>query len=332
MELRIKKEELLQSTGRAQAISEKRSSMQILSNLLLDAAGPNLKIMATDLEIGFKGDLEAEVIEPGRVCLPARTFHSIVRELAADEVYLKEEENHRVFIEGGRTRYHLAGLPPDEYPSLPQHEEVSLIKVEVRDLKEMLDKTVYSMASEEGRYNLAGVFLEKMEEEGQLRMVSTDGHRLSLVDRHLERLEELDLAKGAIIPRKGVLEMIRLLEEAETAQIGVKGSAAVLKVGQAMLMMRLLEARYPDYNQVIPPPTTDIAFQVKRPELLEGLRRITILITDNYRGVNLKVEPQSLTILLQNPDLGDAKEQIEADYDGQNLELGFNAAYLIDAL
>ena len=332
MELRIKKEELLKGTGRAQAISEKRSSMQILSNLMLDASGPGLDIIATDLEIGFRGSLEADIVTPGKVCLPAKTFHSIVRELNAEEIFLREEENQRVYIQGGRAKYHLAGLPADEYPSLPQHEEISLVKIEVDQIQEMLSKTVFSMASEEGRYNLAGVFLEKLEEEGRLRMVSTDGHRLSLVDRELTGLEDLDLEKGAIIPRKGVLEMVRLLDESDEARFGVKGSAAVLAAGQSTLMMRLLEARYPDYRQVIPQDADGLRFTIKRLDLMEALRRMIILTSDKYRGVKISVEQDSLTIILQNPELGEARESIEAGYSGDPMEIGFNSSYLNDAL
>jgi DNA polymerase-3 subunit beta len=306
--------------------------MQILSNLLLDGLGQGLEVVATDLEIAYRGRLAAEIVAPGKVCLPAKTFHGIVRELDSEEVYLRKEDKERVFIQGGRAKYHLAGLPPEEFPSLPQHEDVALIEVGVVDLKEMLDKTVFSMATEEGRYNLAGVFLEKLAEQGRLRLVSTDGHRLSLIDRPLERIEALDLAKGAIIPRKGVMEMTRLLEESKQAQFGVKGSSAVLKAGQSTLMMRLLEARYPDYRQVIPPDKAGSAFTVKRPDLLEALRRMSILTSDKYRGVKLKVEKASLTIILQNPDLGEAREQMEATYDGPDMEIGFNVAYLIDAL
>lgn len=333
MELRISKEELLKGTGRAQAISEKRSSMQILSNLLLRASDDGqVEILATDLEIGFKGVYKAQVDSPGEVSLPARTFHTIVRELAADEVYLKEEDNHRVLVEGGRAKYHLAGLPAAEYPALPQHEEIELIKVAADDVREMLDKTIYSMATDEGRYNLAGVFLEKMESDGKLRLVSTDGHRLSLIDRSLDKLANLDLAKGAIIPRKGVLEMRRLLEETDEAELGIQGSSAVLKVGEASLIMRLLETRFPDYNQVIPPQDAALNFSVNRPRMLEALRRMMILITDKYRGIKVSVGHEGMEISHQNPDLGESKEQLESVYDGEQFEIGFNAAYLVDAL
>ena len=332
MELKITKEELLKGTGRAQAIAEKRSSMQILSNLLLKTTPVGIEILATDLEIGFTGSYQAQVADQGQVCLPARTFHTIVRELGAEEVSLKAQENQRVLIEGGRAKYHLAGLPADEYPALPPHEEVELIDIPVEELVEMLDKTIYSMAAEEGRYNLAGVYLEKVDEEQILRMVSTDGHRLSVIDRALDRSANLDLARGAIIPRKGVLEMRRLLEEAEEAKFGVKGSTAVLKVGEACLIMRLLETRYPDYRQVVPSDKGVVSFVVKRPVLLEALRRMSILITDKYRGIKLEVQPDSLVISHQNPDLGEATESISVEFKGEGVTLAFNANYLSDAL
>jgi len=332
MELRIKKDELLKGSGRAQAISEKRSSMQILSNLLLNASEDGLEILATDLEIGFRGTYPAETLSPGQACLPARHFHSIIRELPADEVYLKVEENQRVLITGGRSRYSLAGLPPEEYPDLPQHDEVNLIGVPVDDMREMLDKTISFMASEEGRYNLAGVYLERPEESQRLRMVATDGHRLAIIERELEKVPNLDISRGAIIPRKGVLEMRRLLDESEEASLGVKGSAAVLESAQAMLIMRLLESRYPDYRQIVPDDAGLKIFTVNRPAILDALRRIAILVTDKYRGVRLTVSSEGLELSHQNPDLGEAKENVEAAYEGEELTIAFNVNYLLDAL
>lgn len=332
MELRIAKEELLKGAARAQAISEKRSSMQILSNLLLSAGDAGVEISATDLEIAFKGSYPAETIAPGQVCLPARTFYSIVRELASETVELIEEDNNRVRISGGKARYNLAGLPPEEFPALPQADDVELVDLAAEELGEMLDKTIYAMAAEEGRYNLAGVYLEKIEDAGLLRMVSTDGHRLSLIDRPLDRLESLDLSRGAIIPRKGVLEMRRLLDEAEMVKFGVKGNSAVLKVAEADLMMRLLEARYPDYRQVIPPDNNVISFRCKRPDMIEALRRMTILVTDKYRGIKLTLSGNQVELSQTNPDLGEAKETLEVDYQGDEMVLGFNAGYLLEAL
>ncbi|MBW2617458.1 MAG: DNA polymerase III subunit beta [Deltaproteobacteria bacterium] len=332
MELKITREELLKGTGRAQAIAEKRSSMQILSNLLLKTTPTGIEILATDLEIGFTGSYQAQVADQGQVCLPARNFHRMIRDLGSEEVSLKTQENQRVLIEGGKTRHQLAGLPAEEYPALPPHEEVELIDIRVEDLAEMLDKTIYSMAAEEGRYNLAGVYLEKVEDDQMLRLVSTDGHRLSVVDRPLDRLANLDLARGAIMPRKGVMEMRRLLEEAEAARFGVKGSTAVLKVGEASLIMRLLETRYPDYRQVVPSDEGAVSFTVTRPLLLDALRRVSALITDKYRGVKLEVQPDSLVISHQNPDEGESRETMDVDYAGQPMTLAFNANYLNDAL
>lgn len=332
MELKVKKDELLKSTGRAQAISEKRSAMQILANLLLKASIKRVEVLATDLEIGFHGSCEAEVIAEGSVCLPARTFHSIIRELGGEEIRLKELGNHRVLIESGRTRYELAGLPAEEYPALPDHEKVETIEVSVEDLKEMLDKTIFSMAAEEGRYNLAGVYLEKVKDETLLRLVSTDGHRLSLIERALDRLVNLDLAKGAILPRKGVLEMRRLLEEATAARLGIKGSTAVLKVGDSSLIMRLMETRYPDYRQVIPSDQAAISFVAKRPELLEALRRISLLITDQYRGIRMDIGPEGIILSHRNPDLGEAREALAGEHDIPSLTLGFNGGYVMEAL
>ncbi len=332
MELKVKKEELLKGTGRAQAISEKRSSMQILSNLLVNASEAGLEVVATDLEISFRGFYPAQISRSGHICLPARTFHNIIRELPSEEIFIQEQDNHRVLIVGGRTKYHLAGLPPEEFPALPSHDDVDTVEVPVDEFKEMLDKTIYSMAAEEGRYNLAGVYLEKIENERKLRMVSTDGHRLSVIDRPLERLANLDLAKGAIIPRKGVLEMRRLLDEADKARLGIKGTAAVLKVGEADLIMRLLDTRYPDYRQVIPSEEEAVTFTIKRPELLEAVRRMVIMVTDKYRGIKLSLSPEGLEISHQNPELGEAKETMEAQFEGEPFEIGFNAGYLVDAL
>ncbi|MFH1137090.1 MAG: DNA polymerase III subunit beta [Pseudomonadota bacterium] len=333
LDLRLKKEELLKGVSQTQSIAEKRSSMPILSNVLLEVQDGRLAITATDLEIAFKGSYEAKVLDEGRLTVPARKFYEIVKVMADEEFRLTELENYSLSLSGLRSNYQLHGLSPEDFPLMPDYQEVKFIDLNSEIILDMIDKTIYSVATEETRYNLAGVFLEKGEKEARsiLRMVSTDGHRLSLVEKEVSNLGALALEKGVILSKKGLMEFRKLAEEGGNLQMGVSGANVVVRGDNAILVMRLLEGRFPDYNLVVPKNNKNI-MTAGRKDLLDALRRVSVISSDDYKGVKFTLTPQDITLTAVNPDLGEARDGLPVEYEGPEIVIGFNPRYFIDTL
>jgi len=328
LELRIKKEELLKGVSQTQSIAEKRSSMPILSNILLEVQDSRLAITATDLEISFRGFYQAEVQNEGRLTVPARKFYEIVRGMVDEDLVLKETEQSGLSLVGARANYQLLGLPPDDFPPMPDYEQVEYMEISSEFLVDMIDKTIFSVSLEETRYNLAGVFLEKAEKENKsfLRMVSTDGHRLSLIEKEAPEAKALTMEKGVIISRKGLGEMRKMAENEESLKIGFSANSGVARGEDSILVMRLLEGRFPDYNLVIP-KKIDKRMNLSRREFLEMLRRISVISP----SVLFTLSPKELQLSAVNPDLGEAKETLPVEYEGEQLGMGFNPRYFIEA-
>ncbi|MEW6262477.1 MAG: DNA polymerase III subunit beta [Thermodesulfobacteriota bacterium] len=333
LELKLKKEELLKGVSQTQSIAEKRSSMPILSNVLLEAQEGCLFITATDLEITFRGAYEAELVSEGRLTVPARKFYEIVRAMSDEEISLKETENRSLIIAGDRSTYQLNGLSPEDFPPMPAYDQVSFIPVEVEVLSDAIEKTIYSIAVEETRYNLGGVFFEKVEAGGRglIRLVSTDGHRLSLVEKEVGDTTALNLLKGVIISRKGVAELRKMTEEGGVLKLGVTANSAVAVGESTVLIIRLLEGRFPDYNIVIP-KKNDKIMNAGRKDLLEMLRRVSVMSSEDYKGVKFTVSTKNLDLTAVNPELGEARETLPVEYEGPEIEIGFNPRYFIEAL
>lgn len=332
MEFRITTHELLKGLSRIQAIVEKRNTMPILANTLVEAEGDKVHISATDLEIGIRGTYNATVTRKGSVTVSARKLYEIARELPDEPITIGTQENNYVTLSCAKINFKLVGLPPEEYPGLPKGEEKSLAQIEGATLHEMIEKTLYAVSTDETRYNLNGLYLETNPAEGLLRMAATDGHRLALVDRKLEGVDLSKFDKGVIVPKKGILELKRLLEEDdEPVKIGFRKGHAVVKKKDVLLVNRLIDGAFPDYQQVIP-KDLPLTLTVSREPILASLKRVSVLATERSRSVKLELGGNLLVISSANPDLGEAREEIEVDYSGDALAIGFNARYLLEAV
>lgn len=330
----IKKDDMGRGVGQTATIAEKRSSMPILSNILLEAEGDELKLTATDMEITFQGSYPAQVETPGRLTVPARKLNEVVRLLGGEEISLKEGDNLTLHLAAGNFNTQMYGLSPDDFPQTAVPENIQFIEVEGRALADAIDKTIYAVAADETRYNLAGVYFEKVEYEGNLclRLVSTDGHRLNLADFGADpAIAGLELPKGVLVSKKGLAELRKMADQNETVKLGMAQGSVVAKTATSMLVMRLLEGRFPDYHQVVP-KDSDKPVVVDRKELSEALRRIATMSSDDYRAVKFTLAPGSLTMSSVAPDVGTAEEKIAAEYEGEAMESGFNPRYYIDAL
>lgn len=336
MKLNISKSELSKALTRVQSIVEKRNSMPILSNVLLDATKSggegSLRVSATDLEVGVTGIHAAAVTTAGSVTVGARKLFEIVRELPEEPIALETTANSYLEILCARSRFVLAGASGEEYPSLPVVTPDRSVRVQAAVLSNMIERTMYAASTDETRYNLNGVYLEVLEKEQKLRMVATDGHRLAYADRSIGD-EIAHVMSGVIIPRKGMGELKNLVDEADAdeIEIGFAANSAVVSTPTVKLVMRLIEGEFPNYRQVLPKASKHRII-VSSDTLSHVLRRVQLFAAEGGRGVRLQVEPGKLTISARNPDLGEAHEEIDLDYVGETVSIGFNARYLLDCL
>ncbi|MFL5271010.1 MAG: DNA polymerase III subunit beta [Anaeromyxobacteraceae bacterium] len=330
MELKIGVQELARALARAQGIVEKKSTMPMLSHVLLEASkGDDLHVSATDLDVSVTSGHKCEVLKEGKVAVPAKQLFEIVKALPEKDVVLKRAQNNWLELRSGPAEFRIVGLAAEDFPALPRFEKVAFVTVPPRSVLEMIALTDFAASTDETRYNLNGVFFEPT--AGALRTVATDGHRLSLAERALPG--EFALKKGVILPRKGLGEMKKLLLDSAEGEVklGFIENSAVLQLPSVKLVMRLIEGVFPDYRQVIP-KTGEKSFQVGRERLLDTLRRVSILSSDKSHAVKLELSPGLLRVTSQSPDLGDAKEEVPVEYTGEKLAIGFNARYLIDIL
>jgi DNA polymerase-3 subunit beta len=337
MELKIGIAELSKALGRSQGIVEKKSTMPILSHVLLEAKkGADLVVSATDLDIAVSSEHKCEVLKEGAVAVSARHLYDIVRALPEQEVVLRRAQNNYLEIRSGPSEFKLVGLPAEDFPALPRFEKVPFTDLEPGVLLEMIERTFMAVSTDETRYNLNGVYFEPSAEA--LRLVATDGHRLSLSEKPLTG--GFGLKRGVILPKKGLAELKKLLSEAAESgteegagetKLGFVENSAILRRPGVVLSMRLIEGLFPDYKQVIP-KTGDKILTVGRDRFLETLRRISLLSSEKAHAVKLELSKGSLRVLSQNPDLGDAKEDVPVEYQGDALKIGFNARYILDVL
>jgi DNA polymerase-3 subunit beta len=241
-------------------------------------------------------------------------------------------DNNWAEVKCGKMEYRMLGMAAEEFQELPDVSGARLFTVEPATLKGMIDKTIYAVSTDETRYNLNGSYLEKAGDDG-FRMVATDGHRLSMIDAKLaNNPKKASFEEGVIIPKKGLMEIKRLIESEEgDCQLGLDGNNLVFKMSGVTVVMRLLDGQFPEYRQVVP-EKQKISILVGRKVLMESLRRVSILSSDRTLGLKLGLKKGILRVSTSNPDLGEAREDIEIDYDGQDLTIGFNARYLIDAM
>ena len=336
MKLAIEKSELLKALGRLQAIVEKRNSMPILANVLLDAKkdgdSETLQFSATDLEVGIRALQPVVVEEPGSLTVGAKKFFEIVRELPDEKVQLESTANSYLDIRCGRSHFTLAGTAAEEYPALPEFspERPTILPSEI--LSGMIERTMYAASVDETRYNLNGVYFEVQKDQSKLRMVATDGHRLAMVDRALPGAIE-GLKSGGIIPRKGLAELKRLLDEDDAAEVELafEGNNGMARKGDVTLVMRLIEGEFPNYQQVVP-SEPGIQLILDSDRLAKALRRVVLLSSERSRAVKLEITEGEAVVTSSNPDLGDARDEIDIDYAGEKVSIGFNARYVLDAL
>lgn len=333
MKLKIKKDEILKGLQRIQGVVEKKNTMPILSNMLLIADDRGVEIIATDLEIGLRGRYAAVVDKPGAVTVSAKKMYEIVRELPADDIQINVEENNWVRIQTGHSQFKLVGLPRDEYPALPDVAEEGMIVIEGDTLRDMIKKTLYAVGENDARYVLNGLFVHMTQTKGGLniRMVGTDGHRLSMIDRVVDAKHK---EEGIIIPKKAMVELRRLLEEdapKTELRLGFSKNHALFKRDGLVMVSKLIDGNYPNYLQVVPAKSTK-KVTLSKDAFTHAVKRVSILSKEKTNAVKLQLESGRLILSTNNPEVGEANEELTVDYKGEAIAIGFNSRYLMDVL
>lgn len=332
MRLLIGQASLLKVVAIAQGVVPRRTTKTILTNLLLQAdPDKGLTITATDEELSFVGTTEAQVDQAGQIAVAAKDLFDVVRNLPEKTIELIEKtEENMVELRCGSIDFHLQTMPSDEFPTIPMIEPASSFSYSASELARLIDRTIFAVSQEETRYYLGGVFLECKAGEA-LRAVATDGHRLALAEAP-PPVGGFVLSPGQILPRKLLGELRKVLEaKPGDVRFGFQDRRVMFQYGPQTLISMLVEGSFPDYRQVVPksPNTT---CRVGRVELLEALRRISLLSPEKTGGVRFALEDRRLVLSSQHTGRGKGKQEVEVREGGGNLEVGFNAKYFIDAL
>jgi len=334
MEFNIAKAEFIKGLSRIQSIIEKRTTLPILSNVLLETKNGNLQIVATDLDVGLKALYEAKVEDPGSITVAAKKLFEIIRELPEGDVSFKVLKNDWVEIKSSHARFKIMGLATDEYPIIPDYEDEKFSEISSQALGDMIEKVAHAIGSDESRSYLNGVYFETKKMDGKIvfKAVATDGHRLALTEKEITDVSDLKIEKGVIVPKKGVFELKKILEgEDAPVKVCFTERNAIFKKDTCLFIIRLIEGEFPDYSSVIP-GGNDQVLTCSRDELFAALRRVSLLSEELGRGVKLSMSKKHIEISCENPNLGEAHEEMSVSYDGKALEIGFNARYFLDAL
>ncbi len=330
MKFEIAREEFLRGVARVQAIVDRRGTLPILANTLIEAQSGQLRLIGTDLEVGVICTLVAEVEEPGRITLGAKKLHEIVRELDASLVEIKTGADSRVELSANQTRFSLLSISPEEYPSLPSAEGVDFFQLEAAIVREMIDRTFYATSSDETRYNLNGIYME-LSADDVLSCVATDGHRLAKIDRTVANAPE-EFKKGLIVPRKGVVELRKLCDETDAkVEIAVNEGFLLVRRPGHQLSCRLIDGEFPSFRQVLP-ENQPIRLVTDRERLLHAVRRVSLVASDRGSGFAFALDQDQMQLSASNPDLGEASEQLNIEYSGPAFATRYDARYVLEAL
>lgn len=322
------KSEILSPLRMVCGVVEKKSTLQVLSNIYLQVKNNSLTLKATDLEIRMETSIPVNVEESGDISVSAKNFLELINVLPDKEISIQSTENNWLNIQCGSNKTNIVGMPAEDFPSLPTFENAKYAKLNIDTLKRMIDHTDYAISTDESRYHMNGIYLDPMD---NTRMVATDGQRLALFESDLFDKNPDFLNRGVIIPRKGVQELKKLLDSESDLEMSIEGSHLIIRGSNVLFTVRLIEGQFPDVNQVIPNSNARTV-GLQKNEFLDSLKRVALLANERSRGVKLNLTNGKLQISTNNPDLGEAKDIIEAEYQGEDFEIAFNANYLRDAL
>ncbi len=332
----VSKNDLLEGLNSLQNITNKKGTLAILSNVMIEANTEGLTITGTDLEVGLKLFIPAEIKEIGKLTLPSKKIFEIVRESGSNDIVIEETENSWAIIKAGLSTYNLAGLTSDEFPEFPTYEEDNFVSFEAHVFLDLIDKVIFSIANEqENIYSLTSVLFEKEKRDGlsYLKMISSDGHRLSIMEKDVATdVDILNLNEITLIPKKGIQEFKKFCENRDSVEISFEKKQMVIREGSAIMVIRLKQGEFPHYRAIVDAVQLDNCLEISKIPFLESLKRINLFTEDIFHTIQLKIVNDTMILSSQNADLGNAKDEQPVTYSGDPLVLGFNCRYFIETL
>lgn len=332
----IGRDDLLKAISTQQNITSKKGTLAILSNVLLEVDHDQVVFTGTDLDIGLKQTVPAEVLSPGSLTLPAKKLFELARESGSAVINFQEDENNWVKITAGPSVYRLAGMLSDEFPQFPEYDEEAMVEVDSAVIADLVDKTIFSIAQDkENMFSLTAALLQKVKEDDKLflKMISSDGHRLTVMSKEVdESLEKLQMNPITLIPRKGVQEIRKFCDNQDSVSFGIEEKQAVLKSSDSLLIIRIMEGEFPDYQAIIDSLSSENNIFIDRIRFLESLKRINLFTEDLFHAIKMEIADKNMVLTSQNADFGSAKDEFEVEYEGDPLSLGFNCRYFMDTL
>ena len=327
MKFSVAKEKLLEGLQQVQNVVSTRTTLPILSNVLLQAQGDEIHLTTTDLDVGVRGSCEANVEKEGATTLPARRLFNIVRELPSSEIQIDVNGKNAASIRSGQSFFKILGLPEEEFPPLPKFEDAKVVTIRQKDLRDGLRKTSYAISTDETRYVLNGVLFSF--KDNKLTLVATDGRRLAMVEIELEfpRSHEADF----IVPTKAVTELQRLLADDGEIKVSMGSGQIAFDLNKTLLVSKLIEGNYPNYRQVIPSEAKE-RIKLERETFLISLRRVSLLASDKSHSVKLSFGKNNIDITATTPEVGEAKESLAVAYKGRDFSIAFNPEFLMAPL
>ena len=327
MKFNATKEKLLEGLQQVQNVVSTRTTLPILSNVLLQAKEGAVHLTTTDLDVGVRGSFEANVDKVGATTLPARRLFTIIRELPSSEISIEVDGKNAASIRSGQSFFKILGLPEEEFPPLPKFENAKVVTMRQKDLHDGLRKTAYAISTDETRYVLNGVLFSF--KENKLTLVATDGRRLAMLDIELEfpRSHEAEI----IVPTKAVTELQRLLKDDGEVKISVGSGQIAFDLNNTLLVSKLIEGNYPNYKQVIPSEAKE-RVTLERETFLNSLRRVSLLASDKSNSIKLNFSKNNIEITANTPEVGEARESLPVAYKGRDFSIAFNPEFLMAPL
>ncbi len=327
MKIKISKENLLNSIQIVQNIVSPKSTLPILSNMLVETRNNIIKINTTDLDIGISCEIPVDIIEDGAITIPAKRFSDIVKELPDGDITITTKKNNHIDIEGNKCRFKLIGLPKEEFPKFPEFKDKEVIKIDQAVLREMIRMTSFAVSHEESRYILNGILMEISEDS--ILMVATDGRRLAKIKKKITNPTKKEIS--VIIPSKAIYEIFRNLKEEGEVSFITSINQVLFDINGVLIATRIIEGEFPNYNQVIPEPV-NTKIKINTQEFLSAIRRANLLATPDFQAMKFEVFSNKLVISKTTPDVGESREEVSMEYGGKELIIGFNPQFFIDVL